>query len=328
MQVQEPLSKFNVFKSSDIAESEAVLSRTLCPHVLVAPSGGAVETIQNIARLQQSDLVYVRYGIPVQVAKASIEDYYLFIVPQDGRCVIHVEGVEVSGVRGSGCLISAGHGFRIDSDETASSLIWRVKRRAFEDCARSVMGQDFDNPIAFMPAVRLDRGAASGIGRTLDFMVAELGVDDNVFQSTHALERLEQSLMHAIIALQPSNINHAATPGHGTIAPRCVRRVEEYINANAGEEILLSDLVSISGVCGRTLFRNFRQFRDVSPMEYLRQTRIRLVRQSLLQSDGAEAVTSVLMKWGITQFGRFAADYRKQYGELPSETLRTVKAKH
>lgn len=328
MYIQEPLSNFNVFKSSDIAESEAVLSRTLCPHVLMAPSGGAVETIQNIARLQQSDLVYVRYGIPVRVAKASIEDYYLFIVPHNGRSVVYVEGQEIPGAPGSGCLISAGHTFRIDSDGAASSLVWRVKRRALEDCARLVMGQDFHNPISFTPAMRLDQGAASGIGRTLNFMVSELGRGDNIFEAGYALERLEQSLMHAIIALQPSNINHAAASGRASIAPRCVRRVEEYVNANAGEPITLSDLVGVSGVCGRTLFRNFRLFRNVSPMEYLRQTRIRLVRQSLLQSSGAEPVTSILTKWGITQFGRFAADYRKHYGELPSETLRTVKARH
>ena len=37
-------------------------------------------------------------------------------------------------------------------------------------------------------------------------------------------------------------------------------------------------------------------------------------------------VTDVLSRSGIWDFGRFAARYRRQFGESPSETVRRVRA--
>ncbi len=321
MASMERLSKYNVFRSNDLGESEAMLSRTLCPHVLKPRSNEAICMVQNMVKLEHSELAYLHYGIQMEVHEASSDDHYLFIIPQHGNSVITTNGVRVHGGTERGYIITAGHLF--DSRTAACSIVWRIKRRALEDCARAVLGEDFNNVIAFAPSVQLNEGPTTSIGRAMNFMISELEQDEGLFQSSHAIERLEQSLMHALIALQPSNISAMAGKRRVTIAPRCVRRVEDYIMANAGEQILLSDLIAVSGVCGRTLFRTFRQFREVSPMEYLRQTRLRMVRQSLLQSRGSETVTAVLTKWGITQFGRFAADYRRQYGELPSETLRS-----
>lgn len=326
MGTAELLPRFNVFRSNDVGESETVLSRTLCPHILGVRSGDKVRTVQNIAKLERSELVYVRYGVPVQVLEASIEDFYLLIMPQDGNGVIRVGERRVPSVPGWAALVPAGRPFFIDTDREASSLVWRIGRQALEDCARLVTGHDIDSVIHFAPELRLDTGAASAIGRAMHFVTSELDRDEGLFQSRHALERFEQSLMLALIGLQPSNIHEEREGQRGRLAPRCVRRVEEYIHAHASDAIQLVDLIKVSGVCGRTLFRSFRRFRDMSPMEYVRRTRMRRVRQGLLQSGGGESVTSILTRWGITQYGRFAADYRRCFGELPSATLRGARS--
>ncbi|MFD2500918.1 hypothetical protein ACFSTI_21320 [Rhizorhabdus histidinilytica] len=35
-------------------------------------------------------------------------------------------------------------------------------------------------------------------------------------------------------------------------------------------------------------------------------------------------MTEIACRWGFYQFGRFAAQYRRLFGELPSETLRKL----
>jgi AraC-like DNA-binding protein len=54
-------------------------------------------------------------------------------------------------------------------------------------------------------------------------------------------------------------------------------------------------------------------------MGYLR--RVRLVRaHDELHRDGTVGVAEVAFRWGFTHLGRFAAEYAKKYGDLPSHT--------
>jgi AraC-like DNA-binding protein len=59
-------------------------------------------------------------------------------------------------------------------------------------------------------------------------------------------------------------------------------------------------------------------------MSYMRARALHEVRRELV-SGAAESVTDTAFRWGFTELGRFARAYREQYGELPSETLRTAK---
>jgi tetratricopeptide (TPR) repeat protein len=58
----------------------------------------------------------------------------------------------------------------------------------------------------------------------------------------------------------------------------------------------------------------------------MRRLRLSRARQQLLSADRDANVTDVAMASGFTQLGRFAAYYRQQFGELPSQTLKAARA--
>ncbi len=77
------------------------------------------------------------------------------------------------------------------------------------------------------------------------------------------------------------------------------------------------------GVSLRTLEMAFRSCMEMPPARYLRWLRLNRAHSSLSQLRPGEAsVTQVAMEMGFTEFGRFAGEYRRLFGELPSETLR------
>ncbi|HJS32464.1 MAG TPA: helix-turn-helix domain-containing protein, partial [Alphaproteobacteria bacterium] len=59
----------------------------------------------------------------------------------------------------------------------------------------------------------------------------------------------------------------------------------------------------------------------VSPMQYLRNARYAKIRGDLVRADGEAGVTEVALRWGITHMGRFSIEYRRRFGESPSQTL-------
>lgn len=86
-------------------------------------------------------------------------------------------------------------------------------------------------------------------------------------------------------------------------------------------------LAEIVGVTDRTLLRTFHETYGVPPKQYLMLRELHRIRRSLRTGATADAtVADVLTLHGIWEFGRFAARYRRQFGELPSDTLRHARA--
>lgn len=83
-----------------------------------------------------------------------------------------------------------------------------------------------------------------------------------------------------------------------------------------------AELAQALQVTSRTLLRTFREVFGLPPKQYLLLRELHLVRRALRSASPDDAtVAEVLTRHGIWEFGRFAARYRRQFGELPSETL-------
>ncbi|MGH7125022.1 MAG: helix-turn-helix domain-containing protein [Stellaceae bacterium] len=104
--------------------------------------------------------------------------------------------------------------------------------------------------------------------------------------------------------------------------PRGVHRALEAMRADASREWTLPDIAAIAGLSSRTLQRQFREFAGKAPIAQLREIRLEGARRDLLRGSPSAKVMDIALRWGFPHFGRFSIDYRRRYGETPSETLR------
>jgi AraC-like DNA-binding protein len=102
-----------------------------------------------------------------------------------------------------------------------------------------------------------------------------------------------------------------------------VRRAIAFIDGHASLPITLTDVATAAGVVPRTLQYAFRRHRDTTPLEYLRRVRLAQAHEELLAAEPGDGTTiaAVAARWGYRP-QRFAAAYRRRYGQPPSETLR------
>jgi len=85
----------------------------------------------------------------------------------------------------------------------------------------------------------------------------------------------------------------------------------------------IPELCRVAGVSQRTLEYGFRDLLGVTPVRYLKLLRLNRVRRSLVRRRSEdETVTSVAVRSGFSDLGRFAGEYRQLFGERPSDTLR------
>jgi AraC-like DNA-binding protein/tetratricopeptide (TPR) repeat protein len=106
------------------------------------------------------------------------------------------------------------------------------------------------------------------------------------------------------------------------VLPRGVRRAIEAMRANLEREWSVADLAAVAGLSSRTLQRQFRVFLGKAPSAALRNLRFEHARRELLQGLANTKVTDIALRCGFPHGGRFSIEYRRRYGETPSQTLK------
>jgi adenylate cyclase len=108
--------------------------------------------------------------------------------------------------------------------------------------------------------------------------------------------------------------------------PQYVKRALVYMNGNLANRVTMAELASASAVPERTLFRHFRQFLGLSPLAYLHRLRLNAAKSMLSNTTNNAAIADIAISCGFTHLGRFAAEYRRLFGEAPSVTRQRVRA--
>ncbi len=111
------------------------------------------------------------------------------------------------------------------------------------------------------------------------------------------------------------------TPYRYAGASRRLRRVITYINDNLHQPPPINTLCQACAIGRKTLERDFRSHLGVSPRQYINQLRLSAVRKELLQRAPDASIQATASQWGFTHMGKFAADYKIAFGELPSASI-------
>ena len=138
------------------------------------------------------------------------------------------------------------------------------------------------------------------------------------FEHAAVIASLEEGLLHwlAWLCVPSDSRSHAARRRWG------LNRALEYLRNADVSRVSVADLCRVAQVSERTLRYAFRDELDLSPLAFLRRLRLHAARRELMNAESVlPRVTDVANRQGFLELGRFAADYRRLFGELPSETL-------
>jgi AraC-like DNA-binding protein len=320
---QPPLARHLLFETSDLDEARDRVGRVFCAHKLeyVRPRR-RLRMHQNIARVGNLALSYITYGADVCIDPDRLSTFFLVHLIPAGRSEIHIGKRSLIGSAEMGSVTSPTLAMRMRWSADCAHLVLKLDRAALERHLCALLGDLVTRPIEFEPELSLTTGPGGGFRRLINFVAAELDQDDSLLRSPLGMAGIEQILMTALLGTQPSNYSDALAKQASPATPRHVMRAEDLIRAHPERPITVGDLTATSGVSARTLFEGFQRFRGTTPMALLRTIRLERVRAELEAAPPSENIAGIAFKWGIVHLGRFARDYRRRFGELPSHTLR------
>jgi AraC-like DNA-binding protein len=311
-----PLDTFPAIRSADAARIEHLLSATYGARRLIL-RGGA-HTLDVRANHWQSPalaLSYCDYGADVEVEfpEASFFRQQFALC---GAADIRIGGArrEISVQRF--CVVPPASSLRIGFRPGFEQLVLRVDAGFLNRKCAALDGRNGD--VCFEPAAHGGGPGMARLRRLLAYFISELENEDEM--NPLELAEFEQAIAVSFLCANPQvrgdAFSRMPSPGREHL-----RRVEDHIEAYWNKPLCLEDLSNATGVSVRTIFHHFRKWRGKTPMAFLKEVRLRRARALLLESPDM-TVTQVAFACGFGNLGHFASDYRRYWGEKPSQTNR------
>lgn len=142
-----------------------------------------------------------------------------------------------------------------------------------------------------------------------------------------ALIEARNQLQSEIVGLVDEYVGEAlqiGVPASPSKALRVVARAREYIEQHRDLPITVPDLCKHTFTSRRTLQYCFEQVVGTSPAAYLKVLRLNGFRRDLVLHAATIKIGDLAARWGFWHLSQFSLDYKRLFGELPSETAKRL----
>lgn len=318
------LNRHRQFHSTDTEETRAFLGRKSYRFDVPNREVRQLDACVNAFYMPGMYLAYTHYGrLPVELSPGLHRADYVIQLPLRGRleATIGADRVVCSARRAAiasptreQCL------FRSEADNARIQFV--LSQSVLVDQLSALLGEPPSEAPDFAPAIDLTTGHGRSLAQYLLTAAIDLDRPDSVLTHARTMSTFQQFIMTGLLLSQPHSHADLLLRLGRPVAPHGVKRAIDYMEAHLTQPLVLADIVAASGIPGRTLLQHFRDSRGTSPMRYARDARMVRVRQDLMRARDGDGVTEIALRWGFNHLGRFAVEYRRRFGESPSDTLR------
>jgi AraC-like DNA-binding protein len=211
----------------------------------------------------------------------------------------------------------------LDWSDDCGQICLKVSEPQMRWQLEAMLNRPVRERITFDRQLNLSTTAANDWYYLLRLLAREARRPGGLLSHRLAVGNLQLLLIEGLLQIQPHNYTGALTESAGPASAALAQRAIDLMHAHPETPWSSAELARAIGTSARTLQRAFEQSGQPSPMLYLRQLRLRRVHAELAaNSSDWVTVSMVAGRWGFLHLGRFAGQYRRLFGETPSETLR------
>jgi AraC family transcriptional regulator, ethanolamine operon transcriptional activator len=237
-----------------------------------------------------------------------------------GGAPFSFQGVKVDA---SAFIISPGaREFVLHSPPEMSMLGVTIDTTLLESVA-DTQGLDFQRGPLAQQVLNIPSAAGMRAARRVVAAVEGALAQPESFQMRHAQTCFAHDVTESILDLLAFHV--PTREDRLTYACRAdvVRRSHDLVLAHPEQPVSIMDLCTALRVSRRTIQNSFQSVTQMNPLAYLRAVRLAQVRRLLTTTTQDDVpIREAALRWGFSNLGHFASDYKDHFGELPSQTPR------
>ncbi|MDO9353413.1 MAG: helix-turn-helix domain-containing protein [Solirubrobacteraceae bacterium] len=248
------------------------------------------------------------------------DDAVWFGIPVQPERVCRVEGIAIEAD-----MLAVRHGgsdFQLTTPDRFGFLGIVVKTPVLRQYLEAEGAADIEAKLFQERALRTARGCLDRLRDKLNATLQGDMLPAHGFTTQMRAELLDETVTDLVQVLA----GRAAPAREGVCAQHArniLRRSRDYLIAHSEQCVSVQQLCDELGSSRRALQDCFRKHLGVTPKHYLRAFGLNAARRELRRRDSdCATVSDVATRYGFWHLSQFAVDYRRLFGELPSETLR------
>lgn len=310
-------------QTGDADEACDILSRVFLPVSLQRTGDKPLAMHMAAVELPMLTAGYIHFGTDVFIGGEDVPAYYIEAPLSGVARNAWRDGRMVETRVGSAAVFSPGMPVDLDWSTECREICLKISEAQMRRQLEAMLGRPIYQRITLARNMNLKTRAARNWFGLVRILAREAGRPDGVLAHRLAVENLQHMLVEGLLRTQPHNFAEALAGGAHPADVTVVKRAIDLLHAFPETPWDTGQLAHSVGVTGRALQKAFQRSGYLPPMAYLRRLRLERVHTELTDSDQeATSVTAVAGRWGFVHLGRFADQYRQQFGERPSETLR------
>ncbi|WP_370185367.1 AraC family transcriptional regulator [Rhodococcus wratislaviensis] len=324
------MARHRLLRTADVDEFCSQASQILSVHDIHRTN--ALDTTPFRGQVRATSLgaiqfVYLEQGVDMDVDILERLDYYDVTLAYSGTNRITCSDQLTQVGAAHGALLSPRMRAQMRMDATYHQMHLRIDQHVLNQRLENLLGRPPHDPAIFDLTMDLSSPQLSTWMASLRLLIDDLDKEDGLTRQPLAAASWQDMLLTGLLlSHRHSYTRDLQEQDHPRIHRRTFQRALDFCDEYLADPITVGDLAQYVGISARSLQRAFQEELGTSPTRYLQSLRLAQVRQDLLEMDptSPESVTQIAHRWGFVHLSRFAAAYRKRYGEAPSDTATRV----
>ena len=312
-----------VFATQDPTEASRLIDSVYVPHQLRSRDGRALNFKLRYLESPRLTLGHLRFGADSELLVPPAESSYHLNLTLSGATQAIQGGRGVATMAGrTGAMFSPTERRAVRWSPDAVQYAIKIPRAGLEGQLAALIGRPVDRPIDFALGFDLSTPQGQSLLAAVAHLRTEISRAGGISRSPLVRAQLESYVLSQLLMAIPNDHAEQLLETGRLITRRHVQLAVDFIDEHLGDPIAGPDIARAASVSIRSLQSGFQDELGMSPMAYVRQRRLDRVHADLLDNPSRLLVQSVAARWGFFHFGRFAEQYRRKFGVLPSETAR------
>jgi AraC-like DNA-binding protein len=308
----------------DFEEARQHVTSIYIPHGLASRDGKPLDFRLRYLASSRLTIGHLRYGADAELLVPPMESCYHVNLTLHGMTQVRQAGRNASTEQGrSGVLFNPRDPFTVRWSPEAVQYAIKIPRFSLESQLAALLGRPVADPIRFDLGFDLTSPRGQSLVASVNHLRTELSRAGGIAQVPLVRAQLESYVLSQVLLVVPHEFRDQLSRPGDTVRRRHVRAAMDYVDEHASEPITGPDVARAACVSMRALQAGFQEELGMSPMAYLRNVRLDRAHADLLSGPTDTSVSDVATRWGFTHLGRFADQYRRKFGVLPSETARS-----